>query len=47
MKTEQEIKERLQWLIQQLDEPECQSEVQQAKIYAQIDFARWLLGGTK
>ena len=45
MKNEQEIRNRLQWLIKQLDEPECQSEVQQAKIYAQIDLCRWILGG--
>ena len=42
MKTEKEIKERLKWLIKALDDPDNQTEIQQIKLYAQIDFIRWL-----
>ena len=42
MKTEQEIKERLQWLIKALDEPENQLDNIQTRLWAQIDFIRWL-----
>ena len=42
MKTEKEIKERLQWLINALDDPDNQTEKQQIKLYAQIDFIKWL-----
>lgn len=43
MRTEDEIKSRLQWLIAALDEAENQSEIMQVKLYAQIDFIKWLL----
>ena len=43
MRSEDEIKSRLQWLITALDEPENQSEIMQVKLYAQIDFIKWLL----
>lgn len=42
MKTEKEIKERLNWLIKALDDPDNQTENQQIKLYAQIDFIKWL-----
>lgn len=42
MKTEAEIKAKLQWLIKALDEEENQSDITQTKLYAQIDFIRWL-----
>ena len=42
MKTEKEIKERLQWLIKALDDPDNQTEKQQIKLYAQIDLIKWL-----
>lgn len=42
MKTEKEIKERLEWLINSTYDKDNQSELQQAKLYAQIDFIKWL-----
>lgn len=42
MKTENEIKERLNWLIKALDDEDNQTESQQIKIWAQIDFIKWL-----
>ena len=42
MKTENEIRERLNWLIKALDDEENQSEIQQAKLWAMIDFIKWL-----
>lgn len=42
MKTEQEIRERLNWLIKALDDEENQNEIQQAKLWSQIDFIKWL-----
>lgn len=42
MKTEKEIKERLKWLLQALDDPDNQTENQQIKLYAQIDLIKWL-----
>lgn len=42
MKTEKEIKERLDWLIKALDDPDNQTEIQKVKLHAQIDFIRWL-----
>ena len=43
MRSEDEIKSRLQWLIVALDESENQSEIMQFKLYAQIDFIKWVL----
>ena len=43
MKSEDEIKSRLQWLIAALDEFDNQSEIMQVKLYAQIDFIKWVL----
>ena len=43
MRSEDEIKSRLQWLIAALDESENQSNIMQVKLYAQIDFIKWLL----
>lgn len=43
MRSEDEIRERLQWLIAVLDESENQSEIMQVKLYAQIDFIKWVL----
>ena len=42
MKTEEQIKERLKWLINALDDEDNQTEAQQIKLWAQIDFCRWL-----
>ena len=42
MKTEQEIRERLNWLIEAVDEDENQNDKAQCKLWAQIDFIRWL-----
>lgn len=42
MKNPEEIKERLQWLLKAVDEPENQNLTQQVKLYAQIDFIKWL-----
>lgn len=42
MKTESEIREKLQWLIKALDDEDNSSETAQIKLYAQIDFCRWL-----
>ena len=42
MKTEEEIRQRLNWLIKALDDPDNQTEIQQAKLYTQIDFIKWL-----
>ena len=42
MKTEEEIKDKLQWLIKALDDEDNQGELQQTKLWAQIDFIRWL-----
>ena len=42
MKTEEEIKAKLQWLIKALDDEDNQTESQQVKLWAQIDFCRWL-----
>ena len=43
MRSEDEIKSRLQWLISALDELENQSEIMQVKLYAQIDLIKWIL----
>lgn len=42
MKTENEIRERLNWLIKALDDEENKNEIQQAKLWAQIDFIKWM-----
>ena len=42
MRTEEEMKEKLQWLIKAVDDEENQTELMQAKLYAQIDIFRWL-----
>lgn len=42
MKTENEIRERLNWLLKALDDEENQNEIQQIKIWTQIDFIKWL-----
>ena len=38
----EKLQEKLEWLIKALDYPENQNELQQAKLYAQIDLIRWL-----
>lgn len=42
MKTEEEIKQRLKWLIKALDDPDNQIDNIQTRLWAQIDFIRWL-----
>jgi hypothetical protein len=42
MKTEEQIEQRLQWLIKALDDEENQQEATQIKLYAQIDLINWI-----
>lgn len=42
MKTEKEIQERLEWLINATYDKDNRSELAQAKLYAQIDFIKWM-----
>ena len=42
MKTETEIRERLNWLLNALDDKDNQTQAQQIKFWAQIDFIKWL-----
>lgn len=42
MKTEKEIKERLNWLVKALDDSDNQTEIQKVKLHAQIDLIKWL-----
>lgn len=43
MKTEQELKDKLEWLLKAVDDEENQQEVIQIKLYAQIDLLRSIL----
>ena len=43
MRTEQEIKDRLQWLLKAVDDEENQNEIVHAQLWQQVDFIRWLL----
>lgn len=43
MKTEQELKDKLEWLLKAVDDEENQQEVVQIKLYAQIDLLRSIL----
>ena len=45
MKTEKEIREKLEWLLKAVDDEDNQSENQQIKLWTQIDFCNWILGG--
>lgn len=42
MKTEEEIKAKLKWLIKAIDDIENQDDITQCKLWAQIDIIRWL-----
>lgn len=42
MKTEEEIREHLEWLINSAHDKDNQTDLQQAKIWAQIDLIRWM-----
>lgn len=42
MKTEQEIKDYLKWLEKAIKDPDNQSDAQLMKLYAKIDFIKWL-----
>lgn len=42
MRSEEEIKEKLQWLLQAVDDEENQSEIAQVQLWTQIDFIKWL-----
>lgn len=42
MKTEKEIQERLEWLIAAIYDKDNQSDLAQAKLYAQIDLIKWM-----
>lgn len=43
MRTEEEIKNKLKWLLNAVDDVENQNEIIQAKLWSQIDFIRWLI----
>ena len=43
MRTEQEIKDRLKWLLKAVDDEENQNEITQSQLWQQIDFIKWLL----
>lgn len=42
MKTEEEIREKLEWLINATYDKDNDSDLAKAKLYAQIDFIKWL-----
>ncbi|MBQ2391393.1 MAG: hypothetical protein II306_06450 [Clostridia bacterium] len=46
MKTEIEIKERLEWLLRAVDDEENQISTVQTQLWAQIDFITKFLGVT-
>ena len=43
MRTQEEIKSRLQWLLKAVDDEENQNEITQAQLWQQIDFIKWLV----
>lgn len=45
MKNEQEIKERIQWLVTAIDEEENDNKIMQAKLWYAIDMLKWVLNG--
>ena len=45
MKTEKEIREKLEWLLKAVDDEDNQQELMQVKLWTQIDFCNWILGG--
>ena len=42
MKKEEQIREKLEWLINATYDKDNDSELAQAKLYAQIDLIKWL-----
>ena len=45
MKTEEEIKNRLSWLLKTaLDDEENKDPITQAQLWQQVDFIKWLVG---
>ena len=47
MKTEQEIKEKLEWLNKAIYNRENQSELVQCKLYSAVDTLNWVLRESK
>ena len=43
MKTEQEIKDRIEWCYKALNDPDNDTEIQQIKLYTQINVLEWVL----
>lgn len=43
MKSIEELNKKLEWLLKSVDDEENQSEIQQVKLWAQIDLLRWIL----
>ena len=43
MKTKEEIEKRLKWCLDALDDEDNNTELQQAKIWAQYETLRWVL----
>lgn len=43
MKTEDEIKKRLEWAIKALDDEDNASEIEQIKLWQWIDALNWVL----
>lgn len=44
MKSEQEIKDRLKWLLKAVDDEENKAEISQIKLWEQIELIKWLVG---
>lgn len=43
MKTETEIKKRLEWILKAIDDEDNQSEIQQIKLYAELNLLKWIM----
>ena len=43
MKSIEKLNKKLEWLLKAIDDEENQSEIQQVKLWAQIDLLRWIL----
>lgn len=43
MKSIEELNKKLEWLLKAVDDEENQSEIQQVKLWTQIDLINWIL----
>lgn len=43
MKSIEELNKKLEWLLKAVDDEENQSEIQQIKLWTQIDLINWIL----